>query len=106
MAKLDELWSLVRQIPKGRVASYGDIGKLLKHPASGFLVGRWMAQAPDGIPWWRVVAKTGSLPISKRGPALASEQEQRLRKERVRFTKVGQIDMQRCAWPSGDEEPL
>lgn len=93
--KLDELWDVVRRIPKGKVMSYGAVGELLSARASGRSVGRWMAQCPEGVPWWRVVAKTGQLPISKRGPGFASEQEERLRKEKVRFLGVGVVDMQR-----------
>lgn len=93
--KLDELWDVVRQIPKGKVMSYGAVGELLSARASGRSVGRWMAQSPDGVPWWRVVAKTGQLPISKRGPGYASEQEERLRKERVQFLDSCVVDMER-----------
>ena len=74
MTALDELWDLVRSIPRGRVSSYGTVGAALKNPASGYLVGRWMAQCPEGVPWWRVVAKTGALPIEKLDPYLELDQ--------------------------------
>lgn len=93
---LAELWGLVKRIPKGRVASYGEIGRALKYPASGFQVGRWMARCPDGIPWWRVVGKTGTLPINKRDPSLSSEQEQRLLQEGA--TILDGIVAQKCFW--------
>lgn len=78
--------------------SYGEVGARLKNSMSGRMVGRWMAQAPDGVPWWRVVAKDGHLPIAKRGPRYASEQETRLKKERVPFLHPGRIDMENAAW--------
>lgn len=93
----EELWQIVRKIPKGKVVPYGDLGKMLQNPATGFQVGRMMASAPHRVPWWRVVAKDGSLPIHKRSPKLRSEQERRLKSEGVRF-KGGRIDMERHRW--------
>ena len=98
MNTLDDLWQIVRSIPKGKVMSYGDVGRLLRNPATGYQVGRWMANAPEGVPWWRVVAKSGQLPIAKRGPSLADEQMERLLKERVAFSTRGQVDMDKAAW--------
>lgn len=85
-SQLRALWKVVRSIPRGRVASYGAVGRALPHPCSGFLVGRWMASCPaDGTPWWRVVNKEGHLPIGKKSPEAAIEQRRLLEKERVRF---------------------
>lgn len=95
---LDELWRLVRRIPAGQVISYGDLGKLMKHPATGRVVGRWMAQAPSDVPWWRVVARDGTFPIGKRGPKLSLEQEQLLREEAVPFLNSGRVDISACSW--------
>lgn len=93
---LDELWDVVRSIPPGRVMSYGEVGSLLRPPVGGRTVGRWMAHAPEGVPWWRVVAKTGHLPISKRGPGFATTQEQLLRQEGTPFVESGKVDMSRA----------
>jgi len=83
--KLDELWAVVNTIPKGKVASYGACGRALPNPASGRMVGRWMTQAPEGVPWWRVVAKSGLCPIGKMDPALGIEQRSILVREGVVF---------------------
>ncbi|MEW5883817.1 MAG: MGMT family protein [Armatimonadota bacterium] len=93
METLDDLWRVVREIPSGRVASYGDVGARLRQPATGYLVGRWMAQAPPDVPWWRVVAQSGQLVTSKRSPHLAAEQERLLREEGVPFLEPGVVDM-------------
>lgn len=95
---MQEIWDIVRSIPAGRVCSYGEVGAALKNPMSGFLVGRRMASAPEDLPWWRVVAKSGRLPIAKRHPRLSSEQEDRLRAEGVPFVGAGQVDMARASW--------
>ncbi len=92
----DELYELVKKIPKGKVISYGAIGKL----GNGFLpaksVGWFMGFAVGmEIPWWRVVGKDGGLPIAKRDPNLAQEQKARLESEGVKFLDTGLIDMNR-----------
>lgn len=76
-----ELYDLVRQIPIGRVASYGALGKALSRPVSGFLVGRAMRSCPEGVPWWRVVSKDGYLVVHKLDPVLALRQKEKLRIE-------------------------
>ncbi len=82
---LDDLWAVIRQIPPGRVASYGDVGRSLSPPLSGFLVGRRLRHAPDGVPWWRVVAQTGALPTHKLDPRIGADQRRRLEAEGVEF---------------------
>lgn len=56
-----------------------------------------MAQCPSDIPWWRVVAKTGKLPVWKRDPALEDEQRERLRSEGVPFLE-DMVDLNACLW--------
>ena len=94
---LEALWKLVREIPEGLCASYGDLGRALPNPTSGRIVGRWMASAPEDIPWWRVIAKTGDLPIAKRDPVLGMTQRQLLEKEGVPFVD-GRVDLPSCEW--------
>lgn len=94
---LEAVWEVVRSIPSGKVMSYGDVGRLLPTPASGWQVGRWMASAPEGVPWWRVVAKNGARPIARRASSLAKEQVQRLEDEGVPFSSPGVVDMSRAA---------
>lgn len=79
-------------IPRGKVASYGELGRALSTPSSGYMVGRWMAQAPEGLPWWRVVGKNGELRTEQRDPRLAELQRQHLKSDGVRF-KEGVVDM-------------
>jgi len=81
----DPLWELVREIPFGKCASYGDLGRALPHPTTGRIVGRWMASCPEDIPWWRVVAKSGALPLYNRSPHMGADQRSRLEEEGVTF---------------------
>lgn len=80
-----ELYELVARIPVGRACSYGLLGRSLSGPVSGVIVGKWMASCPAELPWWRVVAANGSLPVASRSPHLAHEQRERLESEGVLF---------------------
>lgn len=97
MSGIDDLWLLVRRIPRGRVAGYGRLGRALPNPVSGLIVGKWMARAPEGVPWWRVVASDGRLPVHKRDPGLAITQAAHLEAEGVAFLEDGRVDMS-FAW--------
>jgi methylated-DNA-protein-cysteine methyltransferase related protein len=81
----EDLWRLIHSIPRGKVTSYGELGRALKNPTSGYMVGRWMAQCPAGLPWWRVVGKNGDMRTASLDPRLAEEQRQHLRKEGVQI---------------------
>ena len=55
-----------------------------------------MAHCPPDIPWWRVVAKDGRLPVYKMDPLLEQKQIQLLQEEGVELQE-GKVDMQRFA---------
>jgi len=61
------VYSLVKKIPRGRVATYGDIAKVLRLTGGPRAVGYAMAACPagQGIPWHRVVGAGGRLLISE-----------------------------------------
>ncbi len=73
----------VRAIPRGRVANYGSLGTSLSRPVSGVIVGRWLNDIPEDVPWWRVVGRDGRLPIWKKDPSLEDLQAARLAEEGV-----------------------
>lgn len=85
MSRRLELWRIVKSVPPGRIATYGDCGRELSIPVSGLIVGKWLAQAPSDVPWWRVVARDGSLVVGKRDPRLAAIQRRLLEAEGVPF---------------------
>lgn len=84
---MEELWHLVRSIPRGRVVGYGALGRVLDRPISGLLVGRAMARCPSDLPWWRVVGRDGQILTDKRDPRLGDLQRQRLQSEGVAFVE-------------------
>lgn len=54
---------LVGEIPRGRVASYGQIAALLGHPRAARAVGYAMRHCPPGMPWHRVVNAQGGISL-------------------------------------------
>ena len=63
MGMFEDIYNAVRQIPKGKVASYGYIARLSGYPRAARQVGWALHQNPDSatIPCHRVVKKDGSL---------------------------------------------
>ena len=61
--------SVIIQIPKGKVASYGQVAKFAGLPKHARLVGRVLGQLPEdhNIPWYRVVNSQGRISLKKTG---------------------------------------
>jgi methylated-DNA-protein-cysteine methyltransferase-like protein len=77
------IYAAVREIPPGRVMSYGEVGALVG--AGARTVGWAMSFAPEGVPWQRVVGADGYLRIAKRSPHLQTLQRTLLEAEGVAF---------------------
>lgn len=75
------VFALLRQVPAGRVTTYGDLAAALGSVRVARQVGYAMAAAPDGVPWWRVVSAGGKL--SRPSSAAARRQAKALRGEGV-----------------------
>ena len=91
---------MVRQIPEGRVASYGQIARMMGEPRKARFVGYAMHASPGvagGVPCHRVVFKDGSLAP---GFAFGGPDAQRklLEAEGIDFLPDGRVDMERCSW--------
>ena len=68
MAKVDAafrdgVYTLVAQIPKGRVMTYGQIAALCGRPRAAWEVGQIAHTGPTELPWQRVVNKQGGLAL-------------------------------------------
>jgi len=79
----------VRAIPRGQVASYGEVALDAGFPGAARAVGNVLRRA-NGLPWWRVVTATGRL-----APGHEAEQAERLRAEGVRVNR-GRASMRRA----------
>ena len=87
-----EIWSVVAEIPAGRVATYGQLARLIGMPDHARRVGRAMASAPAELPCHRVVNSAG-----RTAPGWPQQREL-LEKEGVRFKANGCADLARCGW--------
>jgi methylated-DNA-protein-cysteine methyltransferase related protein len=98
------VYRLVRRIPRGRVATYGQIAALLGYPRAARAVGQAMKHAPVGLPWHRVVNAQGG--ISRRAN-IAGMLTQRLLLEQdgVRVRR-GRVRLREHRWTGGGGRPL
>ena len=108
----EQVWQLARQIPPGRVATYGQLAQLIPCPAGvepdeydafgARWVGNGMAACPADVPWQRVINSQGK--ISQRPGA--EKQRQLLENEGIPFVK-DRIDLKAYQWhgPGEAEQP-
>lgn len=102
------IYAVVRKIPRGKVATYGQVAALAGLPHAPRVAGYALHALPDGspIPWHRVVAAGGKLSLGRLSPHGAMTQRIRLEKEGIAFDGRGCADMDRCRWRKGlDPEP-
>ena len=91
---MDEILAVVSEIPEGRVASYGQIARLIGRDKNARLVGKALSQADlfGDYPCHRVVNHAGrTAPGFLRQRAL-------LEAEGVAFKANGCVDMKQCQW--------
>ena len=93
------VYALVRRVPRGKVATYGQIARLLGAPRSARVVGWAMHGNPHGarVPWQRVVQRGGGLSPTV-CPGDPGRQRRLLEREGVTFLLDGRIDMERHQW--------
>ena len=111
MAYYSLVWEIVRQIPPGKVATYGQIASLIPPPGGmaerdyvawgARWVGGAMAACPEYVPWQRVINSQGKI-SPRRG---SQEQRARLESEGVVFDDHDRIDLARYGW-SGPPDVL
>ena len=94
-SKYAAIWRTVKQIPKGKVATYGDIAKLSGLPGQQRLVGYALHNLPPNskVPWQRVINSQGKISLRKRSGGYR-RQRRLLEKEGVVFAN-DTVDLQR-----------
>ena len=93
---------MVQQIPAGKVATYGQIAKIVGK-CTARMVGYTMAGLPPDtdVPWQRVVNSQGQ--ISPRGNQLSSVRHiERLQAEGIEFSEAKSINLALYQWSGPD----
>lgn len=93
------IYEVVRRIPPGRVATYGQIAELAGLPGHARQVGYALAALPSGtaVPWHRVINARGEVSL-RSSPGAELSQRMLLEREGVRFDARGRVALQRVAW--------
>ncbi len=87
---------LVRGIPRGRVATYGQLAALLGQPRAARAVGAALRRCPADLPWHRVVNARGGISARRRMSGMIT-QRIRLEQEGVSF-RQGRVVLRRHRW--------
>ncbi|MBI3162896.1 MAG: MGMT family protein [Chloroflexi bacterium] len=113
-AYYEQVWNIVRLIPFGKVATYGQIAKMIPPPVgveietyvafSPRWVGGAMANCPDDVPWQRVINSKGE--VSQRGGDGANRQRILLEGEGVVFDEKNRVPLKKYGWQGPQSGPI
>lgn len=102
----NQVWEIVKQIPKGKVSTYGQIAMMIPPPEGMELAdyrawgARWvggaMAACPEGVPWQRVINAQGKISLRKGAGHL--RQRELLESEGIIFDERDRVDLDRFGW--------
>ena len=98
--KLQRIYASVDSIPRGCVATYGQVAREALLPGRARLVGRALRDLPQGskLPWHRVINAAGKISVPGASAAL---QRQRLKREGVQVDERGRISLAKYGWDGG-----
>ncbi len=89
-----EVYQIIREIPTGKVSTYGKIATLLGMPQCSRMIGRILKQVPEelSVPCHRVVNASGRLVPGW------EKQKNLLQQEGVSFKQNGCVDLKKHQW--------
>jgi methylated-DNA-protein-cysteine methyltransferase-like protein len=88
---------LVRSIPRGKVASYGQLARMAGNPRGARLVVRVLVAMSEkhGLPWHRVISSKGVISLPGEGGRV---QRQLLEQEGVKVGAAGEVPLEVYGW--------
>jgi methylated-DNA-protein-cysteine methyltransferase-like protein len=98
-ASYDRIYAVVRRIPRGRTATYGQVAALAGRPGHARQVGYALHALRDGtgVPWHRVINARGE--VSRRArPGAELSQRMLLEREGIRFDARGRVALSKVQW--------
>ena len=97
---VEAICAVIRRIPRGWVATYGQVATMDGMPRRARLVGRVLQRLDPAtkVPWHRVVNAKGevSYSLSRNGGDIL--QRRLLEKEGLKFDAQNRLDLERCRW--------
>jgi methylated-DNA-protein-cysteine methyltransferase related protein len=102
--RMRRIWETIAEIPRGRVANYGQVAEIAGIPRGARQVGYALRHVPKGmdLPWHRVIQASGRSAFSRDSDAFRRQRD-RLAREGVVMLE-GKVDMNTYRWrPALDE---
>jgi methylated-DNA-protein-cysteine methyltransferase-like protein len=99
----EQVYQVVRRIPPGKVATYGQVARILGKPRGARTIGWALHSIPEGsnVPWHRVINARGIITLDAHGPGGAI-QRALLEAEGIVFDEEGRIDLEAYGWDGLD----
>jgi methylated-DNA-protein-cysteine methyltransferase-like protein len=96
----DRIYAAVRDIPRGRVSTYGSIARLAGLDGQARLVGYALSALRDGtsVPWHRVINAQGRLSLERAASSSGIAQRIRLQREGISVDAAGRVSLARFGW--------
>jgi methylated-DNA-protein-cysteine methyltransferase-like protein len=98
----ERIYRVVRQIPRGKVATYGQVAKIVDR-CTARMVGYAMAAlcGRTDVPWQRVINSKGGISTRSRGDG-ALRQRKLLEREGIHFDSRGRVNLRKVGWARGE----
>ena len=104
--KYAHIYAVIKKIPKGKVATYGQIAALAGIPRGARQVGTALRSTPDNLklPWQRVINAQGRISLRLKDWESGGDDYQKvlLENEGVAISAEGKIDLKRFRWQPAD----
>ena len=97
----EQVYQVVRRIPPGKVATYGQVARILGRPRGARTVGWALHSMPEGsdVPWQRVINARGTISLGARGAPI---QRALLEEEGIVFDERDHVDLDTYGWAGLD----
>lgn len=94
------IYTIVTEIPFGRVATYGQIAEIVSQGLPARIVGYALHGLPEGtdVPWHRVINSQGKISFAESRNEHDSLQQKILEEEGILFTQNGKINLKKYLW--------
>ncbi len=98
--RYERIYAVVSRIPRGRVATYGQVARLAGLAGQARLVGYALSALESGrrIPWHRVVNAADEISLRRDGGPAGRVQRVLLQREQVRFDARDRVSLERFRW--------